>query len=163
MREIVLFMTVLMCAGQAFGQAAVVPPNTVDWGPGNIDASIAYQYLGQTVTACGRAAQSNVALADFVMGVSPYETIVLFPPGTNPQVGAQYNGQIVCVTGRVEPQNYMGIRAAIQVQDVSQIAAVEQRQPARQCGPCVRPNGMISGRPCYGGNAPPRNAPIPPC
>jgi hypothetical protein len=162
MRKIALFMTMLMGAGQAFGQAPV-PPNVVNYGPGTIDASVAYQYVGQTVTACGRAAQPDVNVADFVMGVSPYETIVVFPRGTNPQVGMQYNSQIVCVTGRVDPQNYMGIRAAIQVQDLSQIVTAEYRPPVRRSGPCQNPNGTISGRAGYGLGAAPRNGPLPPC
>jgi hypothetical protein len=93
-RSSVLLLAATMGAGQAFGQA-VVPPNVLNYGPGKIDASTAYRYIGQTVTACGRAVQTDVHAADFVMGVSPFETIVFFPPRTDPHIGEDYSLKVV--------------------------------------------------------------------
>lgn len=163
MKIFAVVLIVMSSAGYAFGQAAVVPPNPVDYGPGRIDASTAYRYIGQTATACGRAVQTDVRAADFVMGVSPYETIALFPPGTAPQIGANYNLKIVCVTGQVEPQDYMGIRAAIRVQNPSQIQLMVYQPPPQPSGPCLDSHGILHGRPSYGGSARPANAPLPPC
>jgi hypothetical protein len=60
MRPSVPLIAVLAAmTGQAFGQASVVRPNTLNYGNGRIDASIAYQYVGRTVTACARAFQGN--------------------------------------------------------------------------------------------------------
>jgi hypothetical protein len=36
-----------------------VQPNPTNFGPGRIDASYAYQHIGQTITACGRAWHSQ--------------------------------------------------------------------------------------------------------
>jgi hypothetical protein len=163
MRLPALVVAAVLCAGPAFGQTSPVEPNPLNFGPGKIDASTAYRYIGQTVTACGRATQSDVNAADLVMGVSPYETIILFPPGTDPQAGANYSSKVVCVTGTVEAQDYPGIRAAIRVQDPSQIQVTSYQQPVQRCGPCLNPNGTISGRACYGGSSRRANEPIPPC
>lgn len=163
MRVPALVMMAMVGAGQAFGQAAVVEPNPLNYGPGTIDASTAYRYIGQTVKACGRAVQTDVHAANFVMGVSPFETIVLLPPGTALRVGADYSSKVVCVTGRVESQDFMGIRAAIRIEDRSQIQVITYQPPVQQCGPCLNANGTISGRACYGGGSRPRNVPLPPC
>jgi hypothetical protein len=155
----VVLIAMAIGSGPALGQfAPPVPPNTSNFGTGRIDASMAYQYIGQTISACGRAWQPDPQSPAFVMGVSPYEIVVFLD---NPQHAAYYSNQIVCATGLVQqPQQFiMGVRAAMYYpQDVE---IVEQPRPAQSCGPCVRPNGMISGRACYGG--PPVRPPFPPC
>jgi hypothetical protein len=121
-RWVVAFAAAIPLAGPAFGEAAVVPPNRLDYGSGRIDASAAYEHIGQMVVACGRAAQPFGRATFFLMGVSPYETVVAFPPGTDPSQVMPYSFKMVCVSGRVEVGTlYMGLgRATIALQDPSQ-------------------------------------------
>lgn len=46
---------------------------------------------------------------------------------------------------------------------VSAVGIGQAFAQVQSCGPCVNPNGTISGRACYGGGARPVNAPLPPC
>jgi hypothetical protein len=164
MRSSVLLVPVLamtVSAGQVFGQfAAPVQPNTLNYGPGRIDVTTAWQYIGRTVTACGRAAQTDPRSPNLVMGVSPYETVVIFPPDTDPQTAERFNGQIICVTGDVEqPQQFMmGVRAVLYPQHIE---AANEPPPVHASGPCIDQHGMVHGRATYGGPA--RQGPLPPC
>jgi len=118
-----------LCAGQAFGQfAQPVPPRGIDYGPGRIDSSFAYQHIGQTVTSCGRVAQQGTTLE---MGVSPYAMIVVFPPNVGPQAIASYNFKMICVTGTVyaSDASAVGVRAQIPVQAPSQIVFIPDPGP----------------------------------
>jgi hypothetical protein len=132
----------VLWAAQAFGQfAPPVQPNPYNFGPGRIDASTTYRYVGQTVTACGRAAQHNVSDQFFTLGVSPYDTVVAFPPSVNPQIVMNYSFKMVCVTGAVTVSGlYMGLnRATIAVNDPSQIQVIGGTgpyEPPPQVGEC---------------------------
>ena len=155
-------LLIMAMTAPAFGQfTPPVTPNPLNYGPGRIDASTAYRYIGQIVTACGGAYQSDPMSARFVMGVSPYETVVIFPPNTDPQEAARFSNrnQIICVTGQVtEPQEFMiGVRAVLYP---THIETINPPTPV-QSGPCIDQRGMLHGRPTYGGAA--RQGPIPPC
>jgi hypothetical protein len=134
----------LLWVGQAFAQSAV-PPNTANYGPGRIDGSLTYRYIGQNVTACGRAAQHDPQQRFFTIGVSPYETVVAFPLGTDPQSITNYNSQMVCVSGPVTGSElYMGVnRATIAVNSPSQIAVIGGTQPD-QPSPYQQPSSSRS-------------------
>ncbi len=133
--RLIAVVAATLLGGQAFGQAGPVPPNTLDYGPGRIDASTTYRHIGQIVVACGRAAQPSGRAAFLLMGVSPYETVVAFPPGTDPREVTQYSFRMLCVSGLVQVGNlYMGLgRATIQLQNPSQqielIGGMNQYQP----------------------------------
>jgi hypothetical protein len=71
-------MAVLYLSNEAFGQASVVDPNAFDYGAGRIDGSVAYRYVGQNVTACGFAMQP-ARVGFLTIGVSPHETVIVFP------------------------------------------------------------------------------------
>jgi hypothetical protein len=157
MKLLATIITALLGAGQAFGQA-VVTPNAVNYGPGKIDGSFTYRYIGQNVTACGRAAQHDPHQQFFTIGVSPYETVVAFPPEINPQAIMSYSFKMVCVSGPVTVgQLYMGLnRPTIEVNSPSQIEVLGDTGPYQpspspnaQCGPRRNPDGTISGRACY--------------
>ncbi len=98
--------------------AQPVQPNPQNFGPGRIDASYAYQHIGQTITACGRAwhPQNSHLL---LMGVPPYGMVANLPEWASMEsIDNQLSNKIICVTGLVQqggqPQAYedMGYRSA---------------------------------------------------
>jgi hypothetical protein len=98
--------------------AQPVQPNPTNFGPGRIDASYAYRYIGQTITACGRAwhPQNSHLL---LMGVPPYGMVANLPEWVSMEsIDNQLSNKIICVTGLVQQggqtQAYedMGYRSA---------------------------------------------------
>lgn len=101
----------LTLASPAFGQAGPVPSRGVNYGPGRIDADAAIQYVGQNVTACGRAAQTYFDGRNVSIGVSPRNTLIVLPPDVE---AGRYTGEIICVNGLVRQE---AGRVAIDVTD----------------------------------------------
>jgi hypothetical protein len=119
MRRVGIVLLSIALASPAVAQfAQPVQPNPTNFGPGRIDASYAYQHIGQTITACGRAwhPQNSHLL---LMGVPPYGMVANLPQWASMEsIDNQLSNKIICVTGLVQqggqPQAYedMGYRSA---------------------------------------------------
>jgi hypothetical protein len=82
--------------------------------------------MGQIITACGRAFQPDPRVPELIMGVSPFELLVVLDDNAE---ATSLNAQMICVTGFVDQpqQAMMGVRAAMySPQDIEIV------QPARQ-------------------------------
>ena len=130
----------LVITGPGFAQTGPVPPNTLNYGPGRIDASTAWRYLNQQVTACGRAAHTHPQAAFLVMGMAPYETVIDFPSDIDPRDVEFYSFKMICVSGFVAEGALNGLRrAAIEIDDMRQIEVIGgtgmYQPPTQGCKP----------------------------
>ncbi|WP_157817448.1 hypothetical protein [Candidatus Thiodictyon syntrophicum] len=117
-----LALALLMSCPVSYGFTSAASQNGVDYGCGKIDSSQILNYIGKTVSACGRVGFFNLKDHTFVIGNS---LRVYATPQTDV---AKLYGSVACATGLVVDASDNNARAAsITLQDpVDQIEILQK-------------------------------------
>lgn len=115
-------------------QTMPVPMQGLNYGPGRVDAGFILDYVGQTVSACGRV--GNVDERSGVLVIANLR--VFMPPGVNVD---GYWGTVACARGLVTTGGgqYEGNYAVIEIQNPDNLEVIggtgPYSPPRPQCGP----------------------------